>query len=77
MSQKRENRPSQPAPAGLLLDPDEPAFVLRASDLLAAETVRQWATLAERFDVPTARIQAALRTAEEMERWQLTRAKRR
>lgn len=70
------NRPSQPAPAGLLLDPDEPAFVLRASDLLAADFVRLWAARAEEFGVPTPRIQQALRTADAMDRWRLTRGRR-
>jgi hypothetical protein len=57
-----------------LLDPDEPAFVLRASDLCAPETVIAWARMAQRFDVPAARIRAAEKCAREMERW---RAKQR
>lgn len=69
-------RPSQPAPAGLDLEPDEPAFVLRAGDLMAADFVRLWAARAEEFGVPTARIQAALKTADAMERWRLTRGNR-
>jgi len=64
-------RPSQPAPAGLDLEPDEPAFVLRASDLMASETLLEWCRLAQRFGVSTTRIREAERCARAMERWRL------
>jgi hypothetical protein len=72
------NRPSYPAPPnvplagdpeGPLLDPDEPAFVLRAGDLLAPEYVEKWAADAEAYGVDSRRVAAARRCAKQMNNW--------
>lgn len=65
------NRPSQPAPAGLLLDPEEPAFVLRAGDLMAPEYVEKWAADAEAFGVDAERVRDARRCAKRMNDYRL------
>lgn len=48
--------------------PDEPLFVLRAKDPLAARVVRFWATLAHGVHEET-KIDEALAGANEIERW--------
>jgi len=65
------NRPSAPAPAGLELDPDEPAFVLRAGDFMAPEYVAKWAQDAESFGVEAARVRAARQCAKRMNDYRL------
>ena len=52
------------------LTDDEPFFVLLARDPVAAWLVRIWAWLVERFGTqPRAKIEEALKVAEDMERW--------
>jgi len=48
--------------------PDEPVFVLRAKDPVAAMAVRHWATMAQ-DEHEMAKIASALKVAEEMEQW--------
>jgi hypothetical protein len=48
----------------------EPVFVLRAQDILADRVVEYWATLAQRYGVPQARIDEARRCAIAMHEWQ-------
>ncbi|HEY1301448.1 MAG TPA: hypothetical protein VGF07_13195 [Stellaceae bacterium] len=48
-------------------DDDEPLFILRAQDRLAAPLVRLWADLAHRLGCPKALEAHSL--ADEMERW--------
>ena len=52
------------------LDPDEPVFVLRGSDILAAEVVRDWAERARAAKVEPAKIVDALNIADAMDKWQ-------
>ncbi len=49
--------------------PDEPIFVLRAQDCLAAKCVRDWAARALMAGVPREKFMAAIKIAEEMEAW--------
>jgi hypothetical protein len=51
---------------------DEPVFVLRAKDLLAPQTLRHWATMADGNHEPE-KIAQALREADEMEQWRAAR----
>lgn len=50
-------------------DPDEPVFILRAQDSLAAEAVDRWAIRARAMDVGNHKVQGALAIAEEMRDW--------
>lgn len=49
--------------------PDEPIFVLRAQDALAAELVREWARRAAVHGCPAAKLCEAYDLADAMERW--------
>jgi hypothetical protein len=49
--------------------PDEPVFIVRAQDALAAETVERWAIRARAMDVGNHKVQDALALAEEMRDW--------
>lgn len=50
--------------------PDEPLFVLRATDPFAPVLVRRWANLAEMSEVvPQEKILDARKCADAMERW--------
>lgn len=49
--------------------PEEPIFVLRANDPLAAQAVRLWAAMATEIHEP-GKIQEALDLAHDMDRWQ-------
>ena len=51
------------------MPPDEPVFVLRARDLLAAGAVTCWAQTARALDVPIERINEAMALAEKMRQW--------
>ncbi len=51
------------------LPPEEPVFVLRAQDQLAARTVGVWATLAEQEGVRSGKVAGARDCSEEMSRW--------
>jgi hypothetical protein len=48
---------------------DEPVFILRAQDKLAAELVRDWAERAERAGSPHAKVIDALACADAMDAW--------
>ena len=48
---------------------DEPLFVLRAQDVLAAGVVREWADRAERGGTKAEIVAEARKVAEEMEAW--------
>ena len=48
---------------------DEPVFILRAQDCLAAEVVEQWAIRARSLGVNTDKVREAFDLAEEMLRW--------
>lgn len=48
--------------------PDEPIFVLRAEDAVAAQTVRLWATMAFGLHEPE-KIWQAMELANEMDKW--------
>ena len=50
-------------------DPDEPIFVLRAQDALAADTVRFWASQANLRGVDQAKVNEAHKCAAAMEKW--------
>jgi hypothetical protein len=55
-------------PAGLIPD-DEPVFLVRASDAIAARTVRFWANEAEAKGAAPNIVEAARRQAELMDAW--------
>lgn len=48
---------------------DEPIFVLRATDNLAPDTVRAWASSARCRGVNLKKVKDALQVADEMEAW--------
>jgi hypothetical protein len=50
-------------------DDDEPIFVLRAQDSLAADAVRHWAERAEQAGSTPAKVAEARDIADAMERW--------
>lgn len=50
---------------------DEPVFLLRASDKMAPQTVREWARLQKLAGNKDKAVQVALDWAETMEYWQL------
>lgn len=56
------------------LDPDEPIFVLRARDVLAAGLVYQWATLAEEAECPQEKLDEARACAAQMDAWPVKRS---
>ncbi|AMW34156.1 hypothetical protein HEQ62_06490 [Haematospirillum jordaniae] len=49
--------------------PDEPVFVIVASDAVAAEVVEFWAFMAERHGAPSRKIEGAMEVAKAMARW--------
>ncbi|PYX71578.1 MAG: hypothetical protein DMG78_14830 [Acidobacteria bacterium] len=51
--------------------PDEPLFVLRGNDTLAAATVLFWCSLAIDHKVSGAKVQEAMNCAEDMRQWAL------
>lgn len=48
---------------------DEPIFILRAQDMLAADLVDQWAIRAKSWGCPEAKVQEAKELANRMRRW--------
>lgn len=48
--------------------PDEPIFILRANDPIAAQTIRLWAVMAKDAHDPE-KIEKALKVAEMMQQW--------
>lgn len=52
-----------------ITDSNEPVFVLRARDLVAADTVRTWASLATAAGVPEEKIEQARAIADLMDQW--------
>lgn len=64
------HKESDLAPAGDTPPPDEPIFVLRGQDVLAAETVRFWEHLArDSGQVNEGKLAGALAIAEQMDAW--------
>ena len=53
-----------------IVQPDEPVFVLVASDLTAPKAVRDWANRAEGMGLDYDKIEGARELAREMLRWQ-------
>jgi hypothetical protein len=53
-------------------EPDEPLFILRAKDPVAAQTVRHWATMSD-GNHEAEKIAQALKAADEMDRWRANR----
>lgn len=49
--------------------PDEPVFVIVASDSVAVEVVEFWAFMAERHGAPRRKVEAAMEVAKAMARW--------
>ncbi|MFA7429335.1 MAG: hypothetical protein WCZ23_04160 [Rhodospirillaceae bacterium] len=49
--------------------PDEPVFVIVASDAVSVEVVEYWAFMADRHGAPAAKVEAALEVAKAMARW--------
>jgi len=49
--------------------PDEPVFVLRAQDALAADLVEKWAIWARAAGCPNDKVNEAFSLAEDMRRW--------
>lgn len=52
--------------------PDEPLFILRANDPIAAQTIRHWVTMSQEHHEP-AKLMLALMTADEFEKWRQQR----
>ena len=48
---------------------DEPVFILRAQDALAADLVELWALRAKTTDCPYDKVREAFDCAEQMRRW--------
>lgn len=48
---------------------NEPVFILRAQDALAADLVEKWAIWARAANCPNDKVQEAMELAEEMRRW--------
>lgn len=48
---------------------DEPVFILRAQDSLAADLVERWAIGARAAGCPNDKVQEAMALAEDMRRW--------
>lgn len=48
---------------------DEPIFVLRAQDNMAADTVRLWASTARTRGVNPKKVKEALACADDMDKW--------
>jgi len=51
------------------IDPEEPVFILRAQDNLAAELVELWSLRAKAQGTDHDKVRAAFECAEEMRRW--------
>lgn len=50
--------------------PDEPVFVIVASDAVSTEVVEYWAFMAERHGAPRKKVEGAMEVAKAMARWQ-------
>jgi len=50
---------------------DEPIFILRAQDKLAADVVREWCRRAEVAGVRSSKVATARMLADEMDKWAL------
>jgi len=55
---------------------EEPLFVLRSTDKLAPEIVREWAYRAMAAGTPMEKVDEARRTADAMENWQLANSRK-
>lgn len=51
------------------LSPDEPLFVLRGRDILAADVIANWVELAKQVDVPVERVAEAEELLNAVRRW--------
>jgi len=49
--------------------PDEPVFILRAQDVLAARLVEEWAVLADNLGCPQSKVNEAFELAHRMREW--------
>ena len=49
--------------------PEEPVFILRAQDALAADCVEQWAIHARAANCPVDKVREAFDLVEQMRRW--------
>ena len=49
--------------------PDEPIFILRASDILAPIVVKYWATIAQDTGVNSEKVKEAWLVSEAMKKW--------
>jgi hypothetical protein len=56
--------------------PNEPIFVLRSTDILAPEIVREWAFRARQAGTPPEKVVEALNLADEMDSWQIENGKK-
>jgi hypothetical protein len=56
--------------------PDEPLFVLRSTDLLSPEIVREWAYRAKAAGTSDEKVEEARRAADAMEDWQIANSKK-
>lgn len=69
----RHGRPDydsiQDTDGGANIHPDEPVFLLRAKDVIAAEVVRYWAKRAAENGVDNYTYKMAINQAERMEKW--------
>lgn len=57
-------------------DADEPLFVLRSTDTLAPEIVREWAYRAKVAGTPDEKVEEARRLADSMENWQIANSRK-
>lgn len=55
------------------LPPDEPVFVLRGRDGLAADIVQRWAVAADRAGSPKKKVESAYAVAHHMKKWPVKR----
>ena len=70
---RRDYQVIQPTQDGFVtIGKDEPVFLLRAKDALAAEAVRAWADSAEEAGVDEDLVEAARTQADEMEAYAAT-----
>jgi len=51
------------------IPPEEPVFILRAQDALAADLVEKWAIWARAASAPVDKVNEAFSIAEEMRKW--------
>jgi hypothetical protein len=57
-------------------DDDEPLFVLRPTDILAPEIIREWAFRAKKLGSPHEKVEEARRLADQVEDWQIENSRK-